>query len=56
MRSDDPKKWTFDELASESVRRLHDALLRGGGKEMKTEFYLVFDIITQWQESKHKRQ
>ena len=45
------KDWTFDELANEVTRRLHDALIRGGGKEMRAEFHLIYNIITQWQEA-----
>jgi len=31
---------TFEKLVEEATRRIHSALLEGGGKEMKSEVYL----------------
>lgn len=42
------KDWSFEELADEVTRQMHSALLEGGGKAMKSRFYIVFNIIEQW--------
>lgn len=53
MSIDDIK--TFDDLARYVMLELFDALIVGGTREMKSRFYLVYNVICQWQEKQEDR-
>lgn len=46
---------TFDELVEEATRRIHSALLDGGGKEMKSKIFLYMSSAIQWSQAQDKK-
>jgi len=42
--------WTFSELQTYVTRELFDALIKGGTREMRGQFFVVYNVICQWQE------
>jgi hypothetical protein len=49
---------TFDEIVDDATRRIHDALLRGGSREMRSAIWIAMSIAIDWrrlQDAKEKK-
>jgi len=53
MKQKPIKTMTFDELVDMATRRIHSALLEGGGKEMKSEVYTMLSNAIIWSANKN---